>query len=309
MDVGQTKTFTATPSGGSGTLSYQWYVDSNPVGSNSATYSYAAALGSHSVTCTVTDSASVAVTSPASNAVTISVAASPTVSIAPVGPIKIDVGQSQTFTATPVGGSGTIHYQWYLGGSTPVGSDSNAYLFSGAIGSYLVTCKVTDSASVPVTSSASNAVSIKVTTTTTLSPSVTAGSWTTPTNAYSNGLGAATDSTSGHTQRYSGYGFNIPSSAIVIQVRVRLDAWCAGNDQLKLQVSNNGGTSYLSSTSTPVLTTVEATYWVDVTGWTAWTPAMLNSNQIWTQITQVKNGGADMVILDWIPIEVTYTLP
>ena len=89
-------------------------------------------------------------------------AASPTVSIAPVGPITMDVGQSQTFTATPTGGSGTIHYQWYLGGSAVSGATSSTYSFSGSVGSYSVTCKVTDSASTPVTSPASNAVSVTV---------------------------------------------------------------------------------------------------------------------------------------------------
>ena len=42
MDVGQVKTFTATPSGGSGTINYQWYVDGSAVGLTAATYSYTA---------------------------------------------------------------------------------------------------------------------------------------------------------------------------------------------------------------------------------------------------------------------------
>jgi hypothetical protein len=163
MDVGQIQTFTATASGGSGTLSYQWYVDGTAVGSNSASYSYTASAGSHSVTCKVTDSASTPVTSPASNAVTITVAASPTVSIAPVGPVTLDVGQVQVFTATPSGGSGSLSYQWYLDGSA-VGSDSASYPYTAAGVSHTVTCEVTDSASTPVTSPASNAVSVTVNT-------------------------------------------------------------------------------------------------------------------------------------------------
>ena len=73
MDVGQVQTFTVTASGGTGTLSYQWYLDGTAVGSNSASYSYTAVRTSHSVTCKVTDSASTPVTSPASNAVTVTV--------------------------------------------------------------------------------------------------------------------------------------------------------------------------------------------------------------------------------------------
>ena len=84
--------------------------------------------------------------------------AAPTVSIAPAGPLSLDVGQSQTFTASASGGTGTLAYQWYLNGSS-VGSDSTTYFFSGSAGSYSVTCTVTDSASVPV-SAASNAVSV-----------------------------------------------------------------------------------------------------------------------------------------------------
>ena len=162
MDAGQVQAFTATASGGSGTISYQWYVDGTAVGTNSVSYSYTASGASHSVTCTVTDSASTPVTSPASNAVTITVSASPTVSIAPVGPLMMDAGQVQAFTATASGGSGTINYQWYLDGSAVSGATSSTFSFSGSVGSYSVTCKVTDSASTPVTSPASNAVSVTV---------------------------------------------------------------------------------------------------------------------------------------------------
>ena len=85
----------------------------------------------------------------------------PTVSVSPVGPLTMNVGQIQVFTSTASGGSGTIHYQWYVDGSA-VGSDSRNFSYTAAGASHLVTCKVTDSASTPVTSAASNAVSVTV---------------------------------------------------------------------------------------------------------------------------------------------------
>ena len=115
--------------------------------------------GSYSITATVTDS--LGATSAQSTAATVTVSASPTVSIAPVGPLTMDVGQVQVFTATVSGGSGVIHYQWYLDGSA-VGTDSASYSYTAAGTSHSVTCKVTDSASTPVTSPASNAVSVTV---------------------------------------------------------------------------------------------------------------------------------------------------
>ena len=36
LTVGQVQAFTATASGGTGTLSYQWYLDDTEVGTNSA---------------------------------------------------------------------------------------------------------------------------------------------------------------------------------------------------------------------------------------------------------------------------------
>ncbi len=85
----------------------------------------------------------------------------PIVNISPVGPVTLGVGQVQEFTATASGGSGLIHYQWYLDGSA-VGSDSSSYSYTAGGGSHLVSCKVTDSASTPVMSSASNTVTITV---------------------------------------------------------------------------------------------------------------------------------------------------
>jgi hypothetical protein len=107
--------------------------------------------------------------------------------------------------------------------------------------------------------------------------------------------------------QYSGYGFSIYAGTTITQVRVRLDVKVTADDAIKLEVSSNGGTSYLATTYTsPALTTSEQTIWVDVTSWDTWTPAKLNTDQIWVRVTQVATGAQDTVLLDWIPIEVTY---
>jgi hypothetical protein len=162
LNVGQSQTFSATASGGSGSYSsYQWYLGGvAQSGQTASTFSYSpASSGSYSITVTVTDS--LGATSAQSTAATVTVSASPTVSITPTGPVTMDAGQVQTFTATASGGSGTLSYQWYLD-STAVGPNSVSYSYTASGTSHSVTCKVTDSASTPVISPASNAVSVAV---------------------------------------------------------------------------------------------------------------------------------------------------
>jgi hypothetical protein len=113
LDVDQVQNFTATSSGGSGSLSYQWYLDGSAVGSNSSRYSYAAAGTSHSVTCRVSDSGSVPITSNSSNAVSITVnpkLVAPTVTSTP-GTINQDQTSSLTSSAVS-GGTPPYTYQW-----------------------------------------------------------------------------------------------------------------------------------------------------------------------------------------------------
>jgi hypothetical protein len=162
MDVGQSKTFNATASGGSGNYtSYQWYVDGTAQsGENASTFSYSpGSSGSYSITLTVNDS--LGATSAQSSAASVNVSASPTVSITPVDPVTLDDGQSQVFTATPSGGSGSLSYQWYLDDGIVSDATGSTYSFNRSTGLYSVTCKVTDNASTPVTTQ-SNTVSVTV---------------------------------------------------------------------------------------------------------------------------------------------------
>ena len=162
MDIGQSKTFTATASDGSGNYtSYQWYVDGVvQFGATASTFSYSpVTAGSYSITLTVSDS--LGATSAQSSATLVNVSASPTVSIAPVDPVTLDDGQSQMFTATPSGGSGSLSYQWYLDDGIVSDATGSTYSFNRSTGLYSVTCKVTDNASIPVTAQ-SNTVSVTV---------------------------------------------------------------------------------------------------------------------------------------------------
>ena len=139
---------------------------------------------------------------------------------------------------------------------------------------------------------------------TTKAPTANAGSWTNPANAYADDTSYASDSTSNNIHTYSSYGFSV--SGTVTLVRVNILGYCTTNDSIKLELSANGGSSWLATTSTPTLGTGSpADHWVDCTSWTTWTPSNINSNQIQARVTHIKNARVDTVYLDYLPIEVT----
>ena len=160
MDVGQVQTFTATASGGSGTILISGTWMALQFGSNSASYSYTASAGSHSVTCKVTDSASTPVTSPASNAVSVTVNSALVAPTVTPTPGTVDQGQTSSLTSTAVStGTSPYTYQWFEkapGGSfsSISGATSTSYNFvtsgSTATGTWSFELQVTDGARTPI---------------------------------------------------------------------------------------------------------------------------------------------------------------
>ncbi len=265
LDVGQSQVFTATGSGGTGTLSYQWCVgDSKVNGQTGTTYTFtASSAGSFIVYCNVTDQASKPVTAQ-SNTVSVTVNTAPSVSVSPVGPLTLDVGQSQVFTATGSGGTGTLNYQWFLDG-TAVGTDSASYSYTAAAGSHSVTCKVTDSADTPVTSPASNAVSITVNSAL-VAPTVTP-SPSTVTQSQTSTLSSSTVTTG--TSPYSYQWFSqAPSASSYTKINgatsssysfATTSSTATGNWNFKLQVTDNTGAAVTSTAATVTVNAPAAT--------------------------------------------------
>ena len=143
----------------------------------------------------------------------------------------------------------------------------------------------------------------------TRSPTTNTGSaWTNPTYAYDDGGAGAATITSAKpagNNVWGTYGFSLTGSTIT-QVRVRYDALTGGNEQIRIDVSWDGGASW-SAQQVTQLTDTEATYWYDVTAETAWTPEKLADGQLQVRADAYSVGGAGSVSLDWLPVEVTYS--
>ncbi|MHC1774638.1 MAG: PKD domain-containing protein [Lentimicrobium sp.] len=140
--AGTPVTFTATPTNGGTTPSYQWKVNGTDAGTNSATYAYAPANGDV-VTCDLTSDEACNTGNPATSApVTITVNPLLPVSVA-VSPSanNICAGTPVTFTATPTNGGTTPDYQWKVNG-TDAGTNSATYAYAPANGD-VVTCDLT----------------------------------------------------------------------------------------------------------------------------------------------------------------------
>lgn len=112
-DVGQTVTFSVTPSGGTGAYSYAWSgLPSGCASANQATVACVAnAAGASTISATVRDSYGTVVTS---SVLLFTVYPDPVVATPTGAPVSggIDVGQAVTFSVAVSGGSGGNEYSW-----------------------------------------------------------------------------------------------------------------------------------------------------------------------------------------------------
>jgi hypothetical protein len=167
--AGSNVTFTATPTNGGSTPAYQWKVNGNNAGANSATFSSVSLAGGDIVTCEMTSSAACpSVPTATSNALTMVVNGNVTPSVSVSGSVNnICAGTSVTFTATPVNGGSTPAYQWKVNG-TNTGTNSATFTSTTLSNNDVVTVVMTSNASCAAPSTAtSNSVTMVVSSTAT----------------------------------------------------------------------------------------------------------------------------------------------
>ncbi|MDP2069254.1 MAG: HYR domain-containing protein, partial [Lutibacter sp.] len=142
-------TFTATPTNGGPTPSYQWKVGGTNVGTNSPTYTTTGLTNGQIVTVVLTSNATCLTTSTAtSNPITMTV----NPNLTPAVTISSDdanniicAGTSVTFTASPTNGGASPSYQWKVNG-TNVGTNSPTFTTSTLTNGQTVTVVLTSNA-------------------------------------------------------------------------------------------------------------------------------------------------------------------
>lgn len=153
--AGTVVTFTATPTNGGPTPSYQWYRNGNPVGTNAGTYIDNTLANGDVITCDLTSSAACASpTLVTSNTITMTVipTVTPTATITATPGNIICAGTSVTFSVTTTNGGPTPTYVWKKNGNV-VGGNSPTYADNGLNNTDVITCWLTSTAqcATPVT--------------------------------------------------------------------------------------------------------------------------------------------------------------
>jgi len=145
VDIGQTITFTAQATGGSGGYAYLW--TGLPTGCSSSNIPTISCqpitTGTFPVTANITDSNGFSITSS-----TLSVSVSPDLSLTSftTSPDKLDIGQTITFAASASGGSGGLSFAYYgLPTGCETANSTNLSCTPTSTGTYHVILTVTDS--------------------------------------------------------------------------------------------------------------------------------------------------------------------
>jgi hypothetical protein len=145
---------------------------------------------------------------------------------------------------------------------------------------------------------------------------------TTPSNAHADDAASAVDNNSGTNSstsctsasrdkhRFFNYGFAVPTGTGIPGVEVRLDARAdstSNSPRMCVQLSWNGGTSWTTAKSTPVLSTSMNTYILggatDTWGRT-WTPAELTDANFRVRVISTANSTSRDFFLDWVAVRV-----
>src|SRR5207247_1857362 len=163
--AGSSITFTATPTNGGTTPTYQWQVNGVNAGTNSPTFTSSSLANNDQVTVIMTSNASCTTTSTAtSNIITITTSSvTPSVSIN-ASSTSICAGSSITFTATPTNGGTTPTYQWQVNGVNVPGQVSSTFTSTSLSTGDIVTAIMTSNNSCTSPPAAtSNGVTVSVT--------------------------------------------------------------------------------------------------------------------------------------------------
>ena len=206
---GSSVTFTATPSNGGPSPTYNFMVNGGSVqNSSSATYTTTGLSNNNQVTCTMTANNACQTTATAnSNAITMTITTSVTPGVSMTitnGSQTGCSGNSVTFTATPSNGGPSPVYNFKVNGGSVQNGSSNTYTTSGLNNNDQVTCTMTANNACQ-TSATANSNTITMTITSGVTPGVsiaiTNGSQTS-----CNGIGVtftATPSNGGSSPTYN----------------------------------------------------------------------------------------------------------
>ncbi len=148
--AGSNITFTATPTNGGPGVSYQWTVNGNNVGINSATFSSATLNNGDNVSVTITSNALCAApTTASSNVITANILplVTPNVTIAPNVAGAICAGSNITYTATPTNGGAAPTYAWYVNNALQPGNSGNSFTLNNPANNTSVYAIMTSNAS------------------------------------------------------------------------------------------------------------------------------------------------------------------
>jgi len=163
---GTSVTFTATPTNGGTSPSYQWQVNGVNAGTNSPTFTSSTLNNGDVITVIMTSNSPCASpTTATSNAINMVVTSTviPAVSIAAVPSGTICAGTSVTFTATPTNGGTTPGYQWQVNGVN-AGTNSNTFTSSTLNSGDVITVILTSNSPCAMpTTATSNTITMVVT--------------------------------------------------------------------------------------------------------------------------------------------------
>jgi len=140
-------------------------------------------------------------------------------------------------------------------------------------------------------------------------PTTTSGTWTSGANTYMTDdlRASALDNAQ---QVYGGFGFTTTSWSTVSKVEVGIERRslnALADDTLRVEVSNNGGSSWSATQNNTVVNwTSDRFVWINFTPAYSWTPSGVAS--IAVRISYVRGAGAeDQMQVDWVTVRVTPT--
>jgi hypothetical protein len=158
--AGTSVTFTATPTNGGTTPTYQWQINGvNVSGATGATFTSSTLTNGQVVTVVMTSSAGCASPTTATSAgttMTVNPLITPSVSVTAGTAMPVCVGTAVTYTANPTNGGAAPTYQWFVNGVLQAGATSNTFTFNAAAGQS-ISVQMTSNATCPSPATVSSA--------------------------------------------------------------------------------------------------------------------------------------------------------